>query len=539
MAEYRRIPSIIAIVVALATGSGALGVDDLALNVVPGSENVMPGDTVTVTLDVANLAAPVNGVQALMQYDPTILSLSSVVPANLGVGGWVEVHLTDVNGDVTYAVVINGGSTFATGTVATLIFVAVGEGAAGVTFRAEVPPFQTKLTVATDNHTVLPTTTDSQLITSTCSDGLFCNGLEPFIGGACQAGTAPDCTVLTDQCNSGVCNETLDLCEAIPSNEGLACDDNDLCTVGDTCTAGVCVTTPVDCSSLDDPCNIGTCNAVSGLCEAIPTNEGGSCDDTVFCNGVDTCSSGVCVSSGDPCVPLLCDDVVDACLAPLRVTNLEVFYAGRFLDQADTSKNFLAAGSTATLANLTNYMRGITGIRVTFDGIVSFGATPEAAFGFEWTTGTGTVFSPVDNAPTAVVVIPAVVGLDTVVTIVLADDHVRRRWLKVTIDATQVTASGVQLDGEVSGNPVVLPSGDNVPGGNTVFFLGNITGDVDGDRKTRLGDVGLTRAEVNPFLAVPITSVFDVDKDGRVRLSDVGEARADVNPFYTVPLISP
>lgn len=111
--------------------------------------------------------------------------------------------------------------------------------------------------------------------------------------------------------------------------------------------------------------------------------------------------------------------------------------------------------------------------------------------------------------------------------------------MKVTIDATQVTVGGVELDGELSGNPVGLPSGDGTAGGDAVFYLGSVTGDVDGDRKTLLTDVGLIRSVVNPFLAVPITDVYDADKDGKVLLTDVGGARLDVNPFFTLPLITP
>lgn len=539
MSDFRRAPWMIAAVAALVCGSSALALNDLSLNVTPASVNVMPGDTVTVTLDMANLSASINGVQTRLQYDPSILSLLSIVPTNLGVGGWIEVNLTDNAGSVDFAVVINGGSTFGSGTVATLIFAAVGEGTTSVTFRPDSPPFQTKFTVASDNTTLLPTTTDSGTLTSDCSDGLFCNGLEVLVGASCQAGLPPDCTVLTDQCNDGVCNNALGACEAVPANEGLGCNDGDLCTINDTCTSGACVSTPLDCSSLDDPCNLGTCNALTGICEPQPSNEGGSCDDGVFCNGADTCNTGVCVSAGDPCVPLFCEEAIDLCVAPLQVTNMEVFYAGKFADQNDPSHTFLAEGSTATVVNVTNYMRGITGIRLTFGSVVTFATTPEAAFTFEWTTGTGSVFTPIDNPATEVTITPVDQGGFTEVTIVLTDDHVRRRWLKVTIDATQVLTSGVELDGELVGAPITLPSGDGLPGGDAVFFLGNLTGDVDGDLKTRLGDIGLARAEVNPFLSVPITNVFDVDRDGKVRLGDIGDARADVNPFYKLPLISP
>lgn len=609
MRKHREEASAIAVIVAMCAGlmaGPAAAVDDLVLNVAPGSETVMPGDTLIITMDVANLTAAINGVQALMQYDVTILSLVDIAPTNLGLippaEGWVEVAFSDNSGDITYAAVINGSSTIVDGTVATLTFSVIGEGFTNVSFRADVPPFFTKFTVAADNTTILPVKVRTGAITSACDDGLYCNGLETLLGGSCQVGTPPDCTVLTDQCSDGVCNETSDACEAVPTNEGLPCDDSDLCTENDTCISGVCSTTPVDCSPFDDACNVGMCDLLTGLCFADPANEGGSCDDGVFCNGTDTCNVGVCISAGDPCVPLFCDEAGDVCLAPVHVNNLEVFYSGRFgscvggnrdgLDcssdndcigtlptpdgvcsgpwQGDPSVQLLAAGSIATVDNISNYVRGITGIRVYFNQIVEFATTPEAAFTFEWSdppecvggTNDGSscnpdppnpstdpciegggscqvLFFPVTNASTAITVSPAVQGGATVAEIVLADNHVRRRWLKVTIDSTQVTTTGVELDGELVGNPVVLPSGDAVPGGDAIFYLGNQAGDVDGDRKTVLADIGVIRLEVHPFRFLPITNAYDVDKDVKVLLTDVAEARFDVNPFFRLPLIAP
>lgn len=603
MSEHRKRAPVIAMIAALGgalVATPATAVDDLSLNVVAGSETVMPGETVIVTLDVADLSVAINGVQALIHYDDTVLTLVDIVPVDLGLlppaEGWVEVNESDDFGDVTYAVILNGGATIVDGIVATLTFTAIDEGVTSITFRPDADPFFTKLTVAADNTTIFPITTDSATITSTCDDGLYCNGLETFVSDSCQAGTPPDCSTLTDQCNDGVCNEDIDACEAQPVNEGGDCDDDDLCTETDVCTAGVCAGTDVDCSHLDDACNVGTCNPADGSCEAVPTNEGGSCDNGEFCDGTETCSSGVCISSGDPCAPLLCDEVNDECFASIHVADLEVFYAGRFgtcvggdneglycssdgacrnstcdvsAPLADPGPKFLATGSTATINNLTNYVRGITGIRVFFNDVVDLPTPPDAAFGFEWSDppvcvggsndgqpcnpdnpndqcilGGGTcevLFFPVTDAATAITVTPTLQGDVTVVTIVLDDYHVRRRWLMVTIDSTQVIASGVELDGEMVGNPVVLPSGDNIPGGDAVFYLGNTPGDVDDDRKTTLTDLGLIRSCpcFNPFFRVPITEWYDVDKDVWVRLADLGAARVEVNPFFKLPLISP
>ena len=61
-----------------------VGIDNIILNVASGSENVEPGDTVTVTLEVANLSEAINGLQVLLHYDDTILTLIDIVPTDLG-----------------------------------------------------------------------------------------------------------------------------------------------------------------------------------------------------------------------------------------------------------------------------------------------------------------------------------------------------------------------------------------------------------------------------------------------------------------------
>jgi len=228
-----------------------------------------------------------------------------------------------------------------------------------------------------------------------------------------------------------------------------------------------------------------------------------------------------------------------AVFSPAHVARLETFYPGQFNDQADVTCQFLGGGSTASTQNMNNSIHGITGLRVYFDDIVSFATSATDAFDFAWTTGTGTSFAPVADPESAISVMSSVQNGVSVVTILLDDDYVKRRWLRVTLHADQVTTSFRALDGEMWGNPVALPSGDGWSGGDAVFYLGNISGDVDGDRKTTLTDVGLIRAAVNPFQEVPITEVYDVDRDGKVLLNDVGMARLDVNPFFTLPLIAP
>lgn len=69
-----------------------------------------------------------------------------------------------------------------------------------------------------------------------------------------------------------------------------------------------------------DCVGVATCDPIDG-CTAPPTNDGGACDDGLFCNGTDTCNAGTCgVHTGDPCTggaecQNVCDEGADSCNA--------------------------------------------------------------------------------------------------------------------------------------------------------------------------------------------------------------------------------
>ena len=115
-----------------------------------------------------------------------------------------------------------------------------------------------------------------------CDDGVFCNGDETCVDGACVAGDPP-CDPDMQRCDEDddIC---IDLCETDED-----CDDDDLCTT-DACVEGECVRTLVV------------------ECE----------DDGLFCTGEEACDpdTGECVSGGDPCEAdgLLCDEENDGCV---------------------------------------------------------------------------------------------------------------------------------------------------------------------------------------------------------------------------------
>ncbi len=153
------------------------------------------------------------------------------------------------------------------------------------------------------------------LICGPCADGQMCAAPEDCASTNCDAGIcAPlgcqsdaDCMDLADQCNSGTCDLMTGECAAAPANEGLDCDSGDLCMPGGLCTAGACMGTPTDCTGLDDVCNVGTCDPMDGSCAAVPANEGVDCGD--LCVPGSMCMGGSCMGGA----PVDCSGLDDAC----------------------------------------------------------------------------------------------------------------------------------------------------------------------------------------------------------------------------------
>ena len=110
------------------------------------------------------------------------------------------------------------------------------------------------------------------------------------------------------------------LCDPAASNQTWTavgddgpCDDGFFCTVGDTCQDGVCVTQPRSCP--DDDCNKGVCDEATAQCAFAAKDDGVLCDDSDVCTVNDICLSGSCEGAAkdcsnfgpDPCVTGICD----------------------------------------------------------------------------------------------------------------------------------------------------------------------------------------------------------------------------------------
>jgi len=142
-------------------------------------------------------------------------------------------------------------------------------------------------------------------------------------GGVCTAGSTPDCSSQTDQCNTGACSSTgptsyTCVKDPAPHNNQSCNLDSNGCTL-DTCQAGVCTAGPMaDCSGQNDPCNTGVCSSIgpeSYACIKNPAPHNGQrCNlDWNGCT-LDICQGGVCMagpapdcsSLNDPCNTGVC-----------------------------------------------------------------------------------------------------------------------------------------------------------------------------------------------------------------------------------------
>jgi MYXO-CTERM domain-containing protein len=186
-----------------------------------------------------------------------------------------------------------------------------------------------------------------------CDDGAYCNGVESCSAGACT-GLAPcpqQCIEATDTCveciNAGHCNDnnpcTDDVCNGSNICEHTAhvgsCDDGLFCNGTDTCSGTTCTHAGDPCAGINcnegpdtcanctgasdcedgESCTIDTCS--NGVCNRATAADGAQCDtDATFCNGVGSCTGGVCGGNEAPCDPAtsMCDETNDAC-SPLDV----------------------------------------------------------------------------------------------------------------------------------------------------------------------------------------------------------------------------
>ncbi|MBK8939605.1 MAG: hypothetical protein IPM79_18795 [Polyangiaceae bacterium] len=152
---------------------------------------------------------------------------------------------------------------------------------------------------------------------SECDNGLFCDGAEACVLGACVGGGAP--------CDDGIgctvdaCDELAVSCSNLPANmlcnDGVACNGMETCDTVLDCQPG----TPLDCND-NVGCTADFCDLATDSCQH--TAQDASCNDGLVCNGVETCDEVAGCLSGQPvlcsdsfaCTSEACSEVAGGCV---------------------------------------------------------------------------------------------------------------------------------------------------------------------------------------------------------------------------------
>ncbi len=200
-----------------------------------------------------------------------------------------------------------------------------------------------------------------------------------------------------------------------------------------------------------------------------------------------------------------------------------VFYNHSYWDGNDPAANaaddasiatdktaYLPGSGAATLANISNYDKGINGIMVDLQGGGNHTSITLANLLNDFTFNVSNNNSPstwaVAPLPTAVMVrLGAGVGGSDRVELIWADGAITEKWIEVTVKATADTGLSA----------------------NDVFFYGNEIGDTGSSNtatvaKVSASDVtGVQTHGASLKANIPVTNIYDFDKDGQVGSSDV------------------
>ncbi|UCF33526.1 MAG: VCBS repeat-containing protein, partial [Phycisphaerales bacterium] len=216
----------------------------------------------------------------------------------------------------------------------------------GIFFKADDESYQHILQLASHEHTdpsfrprlvIITTEGDECLVAADgtpCDDGLTCTDGDTCSGGVCTAGPTLDCNDALD-CTTDTCDEQAagcvhelapdaclidDVCyndgDLNPANDCEQCDLSLAQTAWSPLDPGVACGDPTD----DDCTDPDTCDG-AGVCLPNHVLDGTVCDDALFCNEGETCTSGVCgggsavdCDDGLACTADSCDESGDACL---------------------------------------------------------------------------------------------------------------------------------------------------------------------------------------------------------------------------------
>ena len=134
------------------------------------------------------------------------------------------------------------------------------------------------------------------------SDNLYCTGVEVCQNGICASPGNPCAPASTGNNDCAeICDEVADDCNG-NNPDGFGCDDGLYCTETDSCQSGSCVGTGNPCQPPDTTNNNcrEMCNEGANNCTGNNPN-GSACNDGLYCTQTDTCQGGVCTGAGNPC----------------------------------------------------------------------------------------------------------------------------------------------------------------------------------------------------------------------------------------------
>ncbi len=99
-----------------------------------------------------------------------------------------------------------------------------------------------------------------------CDDGVFCNGSELCVAGACQVAAPRDCDD-GNACTADSCNEQAGVCDHanVACDDGLYCNGIETCNPASGCQAGI----PVSCDDAD-LCTADSCDELTDTCDYAP-----------------------------------------------------------------------------------------------------------------------------------------------------------------------------------------------------------------------------------------------------------------------------
>jgi len=212
------------------------------------------------------------------------------------------------------------------------------------------------------------------------------------------------------------------------------------------------------------------------------------------------------------------------------IAGRSVYYGGTVFDTTagsqgalDTTKRALLPGQTASFANYTNFVNGLTSFIVDLVGLPGIALAPSNFQFATWNAISPDGFVALAAVPTITVLPNQGSSGSTRVKVQFEANTIRNTWLRVSV---------------VANNNTWLRSGD-------VFYFGSAVGDMDvGNTATEVRvnaiDTGFVRNNQSPNPdSVGVTNTYDVNKDGRVNSIDTGFVRLNqTNPtigLFTAP----